>query len=166
MSVNERLFNLLKKQGYTQKQFAVKTGISEQTISAWKKRNTDPPCELLSTIADFLNVSIEFLVTGKETTNIFVQPELSVDEENLMNIYRKLTSEDKIKINKIITDILIESLLDNNGAQTTSDEPLNFPSENSEVVKIGLAAFGGNGYIEKTISKEDAERGLREIEKL
>lgn len=68
MTINDRFFSLLKERGITQKEFALNTGISEKTISGWKIRKTDPPASSLSSIADFFDVSVDYLVTGKEYT--------------------------------------------------------------------------------------------------
>lgn len=109
MTINERFFELLKEKNYTQKQFSIKTGIPEQTISAWKKRKSDPPANLLYTIADFLNVSLDFLITGTENENktLFKNNEenLSAEERFLINTYREVSDEGKYLIQESIRDI-------------------------------------------------------------
>lgn len=42
------------------------TGITSSTLSEWKKGKYTPKADKLQAIADFLKVSIEYLVTGKE----------------------------------------------------------------------------------------------------
>lgn len=165
MTITDRIWLIINNSGLKAAEIAEKTGIDKSSFTRWKNRDYKPSLDAIIALSQFFDISTDYILLGKVDT-LSKSDALSIDEENLMNIYRKLTNEDKIKVNKIITDILIESLLENNESNTTPDDPLNFPSESSEVVKIGLAAFGGNGYIEKTISKEDAERGLREIEKL
>ena len=66
MSINERFFNLLDERNITQKEFSQKTGIPTQTVSGWKKRKTDPPASLISSIADFFNVSCDYILTGSD----------------------------------------------------------------------------------------------------
>jgi len=39
-TVSDRIFELLKEKGMSQKEFAAKTGIAESTISDWKKKKT------------------------------------------------------------------------------------------------------------------------------
>lgn len=39
-TVSDRIFELLKEKGMSQKEFAAKTGIAGSTISDWKKKKT------------------------------------------------------------------------------------------------------------------------------
>ncbi len=39
-TVSDRIFELLKEKGMSQKEFAAKTGIAESTIRDWKKKKT------------------------------------------------------------------------------------------------------------------------------
>ncbi len=68
MTISQRIFMLLKQKGKKQKELAEFTGISTSAISAWNKNNTNPTAESLSTIADFLEISLDYLLTGKEKT--------------------------------------------------------------------------------------------------
>ena len=40
MTVGQRIFELLKQKGMTQKEFSERTGIATTTISDWRKKNT------------------------------------------------------------------------------------------------------------------------------
>ncbi|MBD5130569.1 MAG: helix-turn-helix domain-containing protein [Ruminococcaceae bacterium] len=82
MTISQRIFMLLKQKGKKQKELAEYTGISTSAISAWNKNNTNPTAESLSTIADFLEVSLDYLLTGKEKT-----VEHTKDVERLLNNY-------------------------------------------------------------------------------
>ena len=66
MTISQRIFFLMEKQGKKQKELSTFTGISTSTISAWNKRGTNPAADTISTIADFLEVSTDYLLTGKE----------------------------------------------------------------------------------------------------
>ena len=66
MTISQRIFILLKQKHKKQKELAEYTGISTSAISAWNKNNTNPAAESLSIIADFLEVSLDFLITGQE----------------------------------------------------------------------------------------------------
>lgn len=66
MTISQRIFMLLKEKRLKQKDLADFTGISTSAISAWNKNNVNPAAENLSTIADFLGVSLNFLITGHE----------------------------------------------------------------------------------------------------
>ncbi len=82
MTISQRIFLLLKQKGKKQKELAEYTGISTSAISAWNKNNTNPAAESLSTIADFLEVSLDYLLTGKEKII-----EYTKDIEKLLNNY-------------------------------------------------------------------------------
>ena len=65
MQISQRVFSLLDSTGQSQKKLADYLKISQQAISNWKERGTDPPAKLIYTIADFFNVSVEWLLTGE-----------------------------------------------------------------------------------------------------
>lgn len=62
----ERLRNLRKEQEWTQVQLAVKIGVSKQTVSNWENDNILPSVEMLAHIADFFQVSTDYLL-GRES---------------------------------------------------------------------------------------------------
>ena len=66
MTINERFFDLLNEKGTTQKEFCDATGIPKQTVSGWKKRETDPPASLIITIANYFGVTAGYMLTGEE----------------------------------------------------------------------------------------------------
>lgn len=62
----ERIFNLLKEKGITQTVLAEKIGVRQATISDWKRKKTTPSADTIGLIAEFLGVSTDYLITGKE----------------------------------------------------------------------------------------------------
>ncbi|MDL2288295.1 helix-turn-helix domain-containing protein [Oscillospiraceae bacterium OttesenSCG-928-F05] len=64
--INQRMFALLDQKGYSQRDFAKNTGISEKTLSAWKARGTDPSAKYISSIAEFLECDENYLLTGEQ----------------------------------------------------------------------------------------------------
>ena len=58
--------HLLQSYGISAYKFCKDTGISQSTISTWKKKNNLISGELAKKIADYFNVSIEYLMTGEE----------------------------------------------------------------------------------------------------
>lgn len=93
MTISQRIFSILKEKKLKQKDMADYTGISTSAISAWNKNNTNPAAESISIIADFLGVSIEFLLTGEEKAIA-----LKDDEKELLTYYKKLPEREKIKL--------------------------------------------------------------------
>lgn len=91
MTISQRIFSILKEKKLKQKDMADYTGISTSAISAWNKNDTNPAAESISIIADFLGVSIEYLLTGEDTS-------LNDDEQELVSYYKKLPEKEKIKL--------------------------------------------------------------------
>lgn len=54
------------EKGYKDSDVSKGTNITKSTFSAWKKGTYQPKQEKLQKIADFLNVSLEYLMTGEE----------------------------------------------------------------------------------------------------
>lgn len=66
MTISQRIFSILKEKQKKQKELAEYAGISETAVSDWKKKGTNPSADKISVIADFLEVSTDYLLTGKE----------------------------------------------------------------------------------------------------
>ena len=64
MTVGQRIFELLKQKGMTQKVFSEKTGIATTTISDWRKNNTNPGSDNILLICAALDVTPEYLLSG------------------------------------------------------------------------------------------------------
>lgn len=57
---------LLASYGISAYKFCKDTGISQSTISTWKKKRNLISGELAKEIADYFHVSLEYLMTGEE----------------------------------------------------------------------------------------------------
>ena len=64
MTISERVFARLNELNMTQKTFSERTGISQSTISEWKKKKTNPTSEKIMIICKVLEVSPEWLLSG------------------------------------------------------------------------------------------------------
>jgi transcriptional regulator with XRE-family HTH domain len=62
-------------------------GISSQSVTDWDKKNTKASAETLLHIADFLNVSMRWLLTGEAEDGSLTQ-----DEGDLLAMYRAMNS--------------------------------------------------------------------------
>jgi transcriptional regulator with XRE-family HTH domain len=69
MTFIERLEILLKEKGISQKSLAEYIGIRNPSISEWKKEGTIPRADIAIKMAEYLNVSVEYLITGTESDN-------------------------------------------------------------------------------------------------
>ena len=66
MLIVERIDNLLKERNLNRVALAEAIGIKPQNISAWSVRGTVPAGDICLKIADYLNVSIVWLISGRE----------------------------------------------------------------------------------------------------
>lgn len=66
MKISERIFMILEQKGMRQIDFSAKTGISQSTIADWKRRKTNPSADKILKIAKALDVSVEYLLGGKD----------------------------------------------------------------------------------------------------
>lgn len=121
MTIIERIFSIMKEKGLKQKELATATNKNESQITSWKTRNCNPPAELLPDIANFLNVSINYLVTGEndiqKTNENFKFLNLNNDETELLKNYKKLDQRGKHKIHTVIYEELDRIQADNNETQ-------------------------------------------------
>ena len=77
---------LLEKRGITPYQVFKATGVAQSSLSDWKKGKSKPKVEKMSKIADFLGISLEYLMTGKE-----IESDKKYDELN--NVYFNFARE-------------------------------------------------------------------------
>ena len=101
MFISERIFFLMKKMGLSQKEFSEQTGISQSTISDWKRKNTNPSADKILKICQVLHVTpYELLAestvnTDGETDYVFA---LNEEEEIVLESFRSLESRQKERL--------------------------------------------------------------------
>lgn len=59
MSIGENIKKLRKREGLTQREFGEKVGLSEITIRRYEKEINTPTIEIINTIANKFNISVE-----------------------------------------------------------------------------------------------------------
>ena len=70
MTTSNRVFDRMKELHMTQKEFSEKTGISQSTISEWKRKKTNPTSEKILIICQVLKVTPEWLLSGTDNTGM------------------------------------------------------------------------------------------------
>lgn len=63
------------KKGYKDSEIATGSGVTKSTLSDWKAGRYTPKTEKLQKIADFLGVSVEYLMTGEEPDGYYLNNE-------------------------------------------------------------------------------------------
>ncbi len=68
--MNNNLKLLRKKKGYTQIAVQMKTGIEQALLSKFENDERIPPTETLIRLADFYNVSIDYILCRTDNPNV------------------------------------------------------------------------------------------------
>ncbi len=97
MKVNERIITMINEKNIKIADLSRKTGISQSTITNWVKRDSSPNADMIQAIATAFNVSIEFLITGKEPNT-----DLTSAEQELLTAFRGLDDISQTKIIGIV----------------------------------------------------------------
>lgn len=64
--LSKQITNLRKKQGMSQSQLAKELNVSPSTIGMYEQGRRVPELKILLAMAKLFNVSLDYLVTGKE----------------------------------------------------------------------------------------------------
>ena len=102
MIISERVFMLLEERGMSQKEFSEKTGISQSTISDWKRKKTNPASDKIMLICDVLNVTPYELLSGIENEKYTELDYVVVDKDSgdytFLEAFRKADQKEKNRI--------------------------------------------------------------------
>lgn len=92
---------LLHEKGITAYKVSKETNIGRSTFTDWKNGRSVPGTDKLIKIAEFLNVSVEYLKTGKESDKQDIPP-LMPEQFELLELYSKLKDEQKTAIMNLL----------------------------------------------------------------
>lgn len=157
MTISQRIFMILKEKRLKQKDLSEYTGISTSAISAWNKNNLNPAADKLSIIADFLGVSLSYLITGQEENKM-----LSNDIDQLIKNYSAVDEISKKLIQEraaALAELAAERVAEQEKVQHNSKkEPLRFPAKTEQdeeeccyIDICALPAGAGTGvYLEES----------------
>lgn len=105
---SERLKQLRKEAGLTQKQVAEKLSMSQPQYNRTENGRRKPSDETLKLFAGFYNVSIDYLVGKSDIRN----PEEEIDLDDFELLYRNtskgLSAEEKNQLASDLKDFLLE----------------------------------------------------------
>ncbi len=77
-----------------------KAGVKPSTWSSWEKHERVPPADRALAIADALGVSLEFLITGRETTF-----DMRQSNPLVLQIFNQLKSLDERQLQEVLTRV-------------------------------------------------------------
>lgn len=66
MTISDKIFELIRERGMSQKEFSEATGIAQSSISDWKRKKTNPVSEKILIICEVLEVTPYELLSGTE----------------------------------------------------------------------------------------------------
>lgn len=92
MSFSQRLKRRLSEKGFTQKQLAEKLNIPETTISSYFRGRSRPDIETITLLADELETTAEYLLTGKKIAPSQLIGELAtqLEDSHKRELFEKL----------------------------------------------------------------------------
>ena len=82
MTVSERIFDLLKKQGKKQGDLARALNVRPTTVSEWKTGKREPSAVFYAKIAEYFGVSLDYLITGRPPRDAPVQQIIGNNNSN------------------------------------------------------------------------------------
>ena len=77
MDIAERLKELRKQRGYSQSELAKQLHVSKSTISMIELGSRQPSIEVMEMIADFFNVSLDYLRGEDDISLYYLDPEVA-----------------------------------------------------------------------------------------
>lgn len=96
---------LCMENGQSANSVAKEIGISSGSITAWKKGIIPRP-EMVKKIADYFNVSVEYLMTGeKEKPDATIGDGLTEQELEIIQIFRQLPDQSKGLLLSVASEI-------------------------------------------------------------
>ena len=87
--LSEKLKQLRNTKRIAQKEFAQAMGVSQQTVASWEVGRTEPSNAALKAIADYFNVTADYLL-GREPPT---EPKLSDEQSELLREYDDLNRD-------------------------------------------------------------------------
>ena len=86
----ERMEHLADQEGIKLKQLAVKLGLSNSSFSDWKRGKASPSLNAVTKIAEYFDVSIDYLVYGVENSSDAQLEFSSLEDRELLKKYHEL----------------------------------------------------------------------------
>lgn len=107
-----KLQELRIQAGLTQRELAEKIGVKNYTVANWEQNRTEPSIKDLVDLADFFEVSIDYLI-GRENDlgEIIISKNLTDSQIKLLSLFNSLNEERKESILKLLKDFKVLSEL-------------------------------------------------------
>ena len=105
MSTLDRIIHLCEKCNKTQKDLTDYLGLEKSTFSSWKNGKSASYKKHINKIADFFNVSTDYLLTDKDSI-IPKDPTIPSEYQSLISSYQELSKDNQQLLQDIITSMI------------------------------------------------------------
>ena len=112
--IGDVIAKLRKEKGWTQHELADKLNISDKAVSKWESNNGDPSIAYFPKLAELFNVTIDYLMTGKEQESKIVtisKLELCAKNDDV-ELFKELYKSRKTNLNLDFRDENHMNILD------------------------------------------------------
>jgi transcriptional regulator with XRE-family HTH domain len=92
----ERIDKALEVKKASRKDLYISLGLAFNTLSNWDKRGTIPSADIALKIANYLGISVQWLITGKDDQG------LTLEERNLLVKYRSLDGRGRYEVDALL----------------------------------------------------------------
>lgn len=93
---SNKLYELRKEKGLSQRTAAQQFFVSQATYYNWEAHKTEPSFEQLLKIADFYDVTVDYLLGRDDSVSVTpFNEQLPKDAQQLLSMYSEFTAEQK-----------------------------------------------------------------------
>lgn len=85
--LGERIRQIREEKGLTQKKLADQIGITSRALGFYETEERNPPLDTLNKLADFFDVSADYLLGRTEIKNLYKKQDIIEQQRNEMNKY-------------------------------------------------------------------------------
>lgn len=105
MLISEKIYRVLKEKGISQIEFAKRTGISQSTVSDWRRKGTNPSADKILVICEVLDISpYELLMEGdsknkkKHQGSDYIYLDKNSKEYQMVEAFQKFDEDEKNRL--------------------------------------------------------------------
>lgn len=91
-----KIKELRQEKGISQEELANAINVKNYTIGNWERNRAEPSIESIKQMADFFEVSVDYLIGRTNDLDIIqTNANLAQDEVQLLDLYRQMNFQDK-----------------------------------------------------------------------
>lgn len=100
-----KLFELRSEKGLSQRELARIMNISQGTYNNWENENTQPSIEQLIALADFFEVSVDYLLGRTDENGTVIQSAEQKNGQELLKLYKTADKDIQAAILTILKNL-------------------------------------------------------------